>query len=85
MTRIAVDAMGGDHAPGEIVAGAVWAAQEYGIGLDLVGREDDFGVSVRQNSVPALTVTESDLLRNFRKLDMINQNKVIGYVYALAN
>ena len=26
MTRIAIDAMGGDHAPHEIVAGAVWAA-----------------------------------------------------------
>ena len=31
MTRIAVDAMGGDNAPFEIVAGAVWAAAEYGV------------------------------------------------------
>ena len=41
MTRIAVDAMGGDHAPYEIVAGAVWAAQEYGVGLELVGKIDE--------------------------------------------
>ncbi len=41
MTRIAVDAMGGDHAPYEIVAGAVWAAQEYGVGLELVGKVDE--------------------------------------------
>ena len=27
-TRVAVDALGGDHAPGEIVAGAVAAASE---------------------------------------------------------
>ena len=27
MTRIALDAMGGDHAPGEIVVGAVEAAE----------------------------------------------------------
>ena len=35
--RIAVDAMGGDHAPGEIVKGAAMAAQEYGIDISLVG------------------------------------------------
>ena len=40
MTRIAVDAMGGDHAPFEIVAGAVWAAAEYGVGIELVGKQD---------------------------------------------
>ena len=40
MTRIAIDAMGGDHAPFEIVAGAVWAAAEYGVALELVGRQD---------------------------------------------
>ena len=38
MTRIAVDAMGGDHAPAEIVAGAVWAASEYNVGVELVGK-----------------------------------------------
>jgi phosphate acyltransferase len=38
--RVALDAMGGDHAPGETVAGAVQAAREYGIGVYLVGRED---------------------------------------------
>lgn len=36
--RIAVDAMGGDHAPARIVDGAVAAARHLGIGLDLVGR-----------------------------------------------
>ena len=41
MTRIAIDAMGGDNAPREIVAGAVWAAQEYGVAIDLVGKEDE--------------------------------------------
>ena len=35
--RIAVDAMGGDHAPAEIVRGAAQAAQEYGIDISLVG------------------------------------------------
>lgn len=35
---IAVDAMGGDHGPGEIVAGAVAAAVEHGIPVVLTGR-----------------------------------------------
>jgi len=38
--RVALDAMGGDHAPGEIVLGAIEAAREYGIGVYLVGQED---------------------------------------------
>lgn len=38
--RVALDAMGGDRAPGEVVLGAVQAAREYGLGVYLVGRED---------------------------------------------
>jgi glycerol-3-phosphate acyltransferase PlsX len=35
--RIAVDAMGGDYAPAEIVKGAAMAALEFGIDISLVG------------------------------------------------
>ncbi|WP_374226812.1 phosphate acyltransferase PlsX [Ktedonobacter sp. SOSP1-85] len=38
--RLALDAMGGDNAPGEIVLGAIQAARAYGIGVYLVGREE---------------------------------------------
>jgi phosphate acyltransferase len=38
--RVALDAMGGDNAPGEIVLGAIQAAREYHMGVYLVGRED---------------------------------------------
>ena len=38
--RIAVDAMGGDYAPLEIVKGAVDAAKEYNIAIQLVGDEE---------------------------------------------
>lgn len=41
MARIAIDAMGGDYAPRAIVEGALWAAQEYGVGLELVGKQDE--------------------------------------------
>ena len=37
---VVVDAMGGDHAPHEIVAGAGWAAKEYGVAIELVGKQD---------------------------------------------
>jgi phosphate acyltransferase len=37
--KIAVDAMGGDNAPHAVVAGAVLAAQEFGVGIILVGIE----------------------------------------------
>ena len=38
--RIAVDAMGGDHAPGPIVDGALAAARYSGVAVTLVGRLD---------------------------------------------
>ncbi len=37
--KIAVDAMGGDNAPHAVVAGAVQAAKEFGVGIILVGIE----------------------------------------------
>jgi len=37
--KIAVDAMGGDNAPQAVVAGSVQAAQQFGIGIILVGIE----------------------------------------------
>lgn len=37
---IALDAMGGDHAPGQTVLGAVWAARELGVRVALVGRPE---------------------------------------------
>ncbi len=40
MIKIAVDAMGSDHAPHSEVDGAVTAARAYDVGVILVGRED---------------------------------------------
>ncbi len=40
-TVIAVDAMGGDRAPGEIVAGALQAVEQSGVAVLLVGRTPD--------------------------------------------
>ena len=40
MRRIALDAMGGDHAPREVVKGALLAAAEYPVKVILVGQEE---------------------------------------------
>lgn len=40
MSRIAIDVMGGDHAPDEIVKGCVLAAEKLESTLVLVGKED---------------------------------------------
>jgi glycerol-3-phosphate acyltransferase PlsX len=40
MIRIAVDAMGGDHAPSSIIDGALAAARHLDLGLDLAGPAD---------------------------------------------
>src|SRR5712691_6538442 len=38
--RIALDAMGGDHAPDEIIRGALLAAAEYPVDILLVGKQE---------------------------------------------
>ena len=38
--KIVVDAMGGDHAPANIVAGVVEAVREYPVIITLVGNRD---------------------------------------------
>ena len=48
MVRIALDAMGGDHAPLAPVAGAVSAARAWGYEILLVGRESDVRAALQQ-------------------------------------
>jgi phosphate acyltransferase len=52
--RVALDAMGGDKAPGEIVAGAVQAAREFDMGVYLVGREDAIKAELAKHDVHGL-------------------------------
>ncbi len=65
--RIAIDAMGGDHAPGEIVAGAIRAQAELGVEVLLVGEPQAIKSSLKQHSdssqieiVPAEDVVAMD-------------------------
>ena len=48
--RIAVDAMGGDHAPAIPVKGALEAARELGVKVLLVGREEDLRAELARHS-----------------------------------
>jgi glycerol-3-phosphate acyltransferase PlsX len=49
MIRIAVDAMGGDHAPEAIIAGALMAARRLQISLLLVGARDVIRAELRRH------------------------------------
>ncbi len=60
--RIAVDAMGGDHAPAEVVAGAAQAAREYAVDISLVG----------------LPASVQPLLDNHPRLQLVPCTQVIG-------
>ncbi len=57
---VAVDAMGGDKAPGEIVEGARRAFEEHGIGVVLVGPPELVGDTGGLDLVPCTEVIEMD-------------------------
>ena len=48
--RIAIDAMGGDHAPGEIVTGALRASDELGVKVLLVGDPQQIAAALPPNT-----------------------------------
>jgi glycerol-3-phosphate acyltransferase PlsX len=60
MLPVAVDAMGGDRAPDEIVAGAVQAAEELSVPVVLVGRPEDLGDTGGLEVIPASEVIAMD-------------------------
>jgi glycerol-3-phosphate acyltransferase PlsX len=52
--NIALDVMGGDNAPHEVVAGAVLAAREYAIAVSLVGKPDVIARELSKHDVRGL-------------------------------
>ena len=52
-SRIAVDAMGGDNAPLEIVKGALLATEEYPVQILLVGKEEVLHETLRSLGTPS--------------------------------
>lgn len=53
-SRVALDAMGGDNAPGETILGAVQAAREYSLGIYLVGREEVIRTELAKHNTQGL-------------------------------
>ena len=72
MTRIAIDAMGGDHAPFEIVAGAVWAAPD-----DHPGRRS--GRNGQQRNVGIVRQPQTGKENEMKKKKYVCT--ICGYVY----
>src|SRR2546427_10734483 len=63
--KIALDAMGGDRAPGSEVEGAALAVREYGVEVILVGDDTLLKAELRRQGVgdlPGLTVHHASLL-----------------------
>ena len=56
IVRVAVDAMGGDHAPGEVVAGAVEAARHGDVQLLLVGDPDTVEPELARHDIDGLPI-----------------------------
>ncbi len=54
--QIALDAMGGDHAPAETVAGAVAAARAYGVEVALVGRTAAIAAELAKHDTAGLAL-----------------------------
>lgn len=52
--NIALDVMGGDNAPHEVIAGAVLAAREYGVAVSLVGKPDVIARELQKHDVRGL-------------------------------
>jgi phosphate acyltransferase len=53
---IAVDAMGGDHGPGIVVAGAVSAARRFGVGIRLYGDEATLAEALGRQDLTGLDI-----------------------------
>src|SRR5512140_3014842 len=60
--RVAVDALGGDHAPRVVVEGAVAASRELGIRVLLVGPKAIVAEELRRAGGEALPITLVDAL-----------------------
>ena len=70
MLPIAVDAMGGDNAPDEIVEGAARAADELGVPVVLVGRPEELNDTRGLDLIPASEVIamDADAARSVRTM-----------------
>jgi glycerol-3-phosphate acyltransferase PlsX len=67
--RVAVDAMGGDHAPGEIVKGAALAARKGDVEVVLVGQQDVVSAELSAQGIPP------DLMRCVHASEVVREGE----------
>ncbi len=95
---IAVDAMGGDFAPRNVVQGAIAARREYGVSLVLVGREAELHRELGQDAggieivdAPEVVAMDEPALTPIRKkkkssirvaAEMVKEGRAAGFVSA---
>ena len=56
--RVAIDSMGGDYAPSHIVHGAVLAAAESNVEIQLVGPESTLSTELSKYDISKLPITQ---------------------------
>ena len=54
--KIVLDAMGGDHAPEVTIHGAVWAARDFGLEVQLVGRPEIIQAELKKHDTGGLVL-----------------------------
>ena len=72
--KIIVDAFGGDHAPLEIIKGAMLAVEEYGIDVILTGDEKQISECVRQNNIE---LKNTEIVHTSGKIDMCDDARTV--------
>ena len=55
--KIALDAMGGDYAPEATIQGAVWAARDFGIQVELVGQPQVIEAELKKHDTSSLSLS----------------------------
>ena len=70
MVHIALDAMGGDHAPREILVGAWQATQEFSVKVTVIGPQDTI-----RKELAALGYQENDLLCVYHASEVVDMSE----------
>ena len=77
MLTIAVDAMGGDHAPKSEVEGAIRATQELGVRVILVGQADIVGAELAKHPDASRLPIEIHHASEFITMEAVKFAKVL--------
>ena len=79
ITKVALDAMGGDNAPGEMVKGAVDAIQKRkDIKVFLVGKEEMIQEELKKYNIDIMFICINGKLGNMNVNDAVKLTKIIN-------